>query len=162
MSKKLSIIVFSFLFCLSIVSMFVVYNYIHEDVETVENIASIKKENKKEEIVSETNWLDKIAKKEIKDYSFAVNDISIKIALNEEIKFEEFFEIVVENIDEYKFFCLNQILKSKEIKFYLYKKLNFVKLIVTTNDKNYLDTVLAELKRYDIEYKVEKVIKKLN
>lgn len=105
-------------------------------------------------------WVDKFAKANKAEYTYPATELQIKLDLISKMSDEKLYRVVIDQIDSYKFFCLNQVLKSNNIKFSYYKTKGFVKLVITTDDKKYMLGVLEQLKDYGITYKVEETIKR--
>jgi hypothetical protein len=106
------------------------------------------------------NWIQRFAHANKSDFSYPASELKIKLDLITQLQEEKLYRVVISHIDSYKFFCLNQILKSNNIKFSYYKTRGFVKLVITTKNKPYMLHVLKQLKEYGIEYRVKETIRR--
>lgn len=111
-------------------------------------------------LLDNDSWVEQFAKANKADFTYPATELRIKLDLVSKMSEEKIFRVVIDDIDAYKFFCLNQVLKNNNIKYSYYKTKGFVKLVITTQDKNYLKTVLEQLLDYGIKYKIEEAIKR--
>lgn len=113
-----------------------------------------------EKLLDDDGWIERFAKANKADFSYPAMELRIKLDLVSKMSEEKIFRVVIDQIDAYKFFCLNHVLKSNDIKYSYYKTRGFVKLVVATQDREYLKKVLSELADYGIEYTIEEAIKR--
>lgn len=105
-------------------------------------------------------WVSHLAEKGTLDYLFPAAEMQIRLELIKRLKDEEVYRIVIDDIDNYKFFCINQVLSSNDIKYSYYRQGGFIRLVVTTADRAYMEAVLGELKEYGIDYTIERTLKR--
>lgn len=100
---------------------------------------------------SSNNWLSILTKKEIKSFSYPSLEMSATFNLSNAIK-TNILSII--NLDAYKLFCLQEILKNNNIQ-YSYTQTNNnanIELILTKNIKQ---KFLTELESYNIQYQIK-------
>lgn len=106
-----------------------------------------------------SEWVGRFAKQDPKDFAYPATELQIKLDLVGHMEHEKVYRIVIGDVDSYKFFCINQVLSSNGIKYSYYRTDGFVRLIIATSDRKYMEQVLSELEDYGIEYKIETTLK---
>ncbi len=101
-------------------------------------------------------WLGELADKKNEKFMLPTTELQIKLEDNQKKELIEVYRIEIEKLDSYKFFCLNQVFKANGIEYSYYKKDGYIKLVIVTPDKVELESILKELKKYGIEYKLDK------
>lgn len=168
MRKKIKkrLLISTFVFLSMAVGIFISIQYLklskQEDI-VVEADAHLEKY---QEIINpeqkniESTWIEKLDNNKKSDYyTYITKEIDIKLNPYSMEKKETMFRVTINNLDAYKFFCINQILVNNKINFSYYKSKGFVEIIISTKDELYLKSILAELKDYEIDYNVEKTYK---
>ncbi len=159
MKTSLLYLILSF-FVVSIIGLFIWFLQDAYNIATpvIDKSKAIQNEQDRE-MKSSDDWLIKLSQKEQNSYYYPVIEVDIKFDLSEyknSVKeYNKTYKIIIPNLDEYKFFCVKQVLSFRKIDYSYYKsgdKLNFV---ISTSDDNYMNKVLKELKIYGIDYKVE-------
>lgn len=107
---------------------------------------------------SDDEWIKSFAKQSKKGFEYPVTELQIKLDLLQQLKDQTVYRVVIDDLDEYKFFCINQVLKAKDIKYSYFRSKGYIKLIVTAKDEEYLKSVLLQLKEYNINYKIEQTL----
>lgn len=98
------------------------------------------------------NWISMLAKKKPLDYSYPNVVFSISFDFNVA---SNNMVLNIENIDSYKLFCLNEVLKKYNIPYSSRQNLNSVTLSILLN-KNNQKNFLNELENYNISYTIGK------
>lgn len=105
-----------------------------------------------------SNWVDKLSTKSSSPFIYAAPVLQVKLLLEDDVKesSQEVFRVSVGVIDDYQFFCINQVFIAHKIKYSYYKVGENIWLVVLTKDENYLRSVLDKLKYYEINYVLAK------
>lgn len=121
-------------------------------------------ERKNEVAVSESKsvWLDSFSKTQKDDYFYPVNEILIKVDLNEKIVEKTVPTVVVKTtyqlsaslLDPYQLFCLQEELKQHGLKYSLKQDKKNTELLIHSKDKAKLDSLIKVLKNYQISAKI--------
>jgi hypothetical protein len=101
-------------------------------------------------------WLDKFAKQET-DYSLPATELYIQLDDLSNTYRHKVYNFDFEKISEYNFFCIKQILDSKNVVYSFYKADDSLKLNVVTNKNSIINDIFQEFKQYDINYKVKEI-----
>lgn len=112
----------------------------------------------KSQHVSAFNWLDRFLGQSKRDFVYPASELQVKLLYENEAKrgAREIFRISVGTIDDYQFFCINQVFEAHNIEYSYYKIGESIWLVVATEDKDYLHDVLEKLKHYAISYTISK------
>ncbi len=141
----------SLLFAAS-VAVFVIFLFYtintQEDVSTPEPFVY---QSKLKEQKPQTFWLNHLAKREKKDYFLPVDEVYIKMDLVKKIDRRKPYRLVVENLDPYQIFCLNQELKRHNLRYFFKKTKKETKLLVYSKERKKLDGLVKVLKNYQID-----------
>jgi hypothetical protein len=111
-------------------------------------------------------WLNHFSKSEQNGYFYPVNEIYINLDLNEQAGLIKTYQLDAPISDSYKLFCLQEVLKQYNVRYFLNKNQEDAKLLIYLDDKSKLDLLVKALKTYDISanilpYKEEKQWKKV-
>ncbi|MGP1449878.1 MAG: hypothetical protein ACTTJS_01965 [Wolinella sp.] len=147
---------------LSLLTMIVVgvvssiYIRIVSDTENLKFASQLNMENEQKSGSNATlSWMSRFSSKEIPDYLYPAPELHVKLSFpNAPEDVLKTFQVVVGELDSYRFFCLNQVLVAHKIDYAYYKTGGHIRLIVTTKDESYLRSVLKELRRYEISYEL--------
>lgn len=80
-------------------------------------------------------------------------DINVEVKRYEDLK-TDYTKVLVKNLDDYKFFCLNEILRQKHIDFSYFKNQNSLDLLLFIPDENKRQSILKDFQYYGIEYEI--------
>lgn len=105
---------------------------------------------------AEALWLNHLISSKKKDYRFPIDEIYIKVDLVKKRYNLQPYKLIVDKLDPYQIFCLNQELKRNKVKYFFKKEKNETQLLVFSNDKKRLDSLVKVLKRYQIDAKILK------
>ena len=103
----------------------------------------------------EKNWLNHFSKSERLGYFYPVNEVYVKIDLNEKITKIITYRLSAKLLDPYQLFCLKEELKQHGLKYYLSKDRTGVELLIYSQDVNKLNSLVNVLKNYKILAKIE-------
>ncbi len=99
---------------------------------------------------SEKLWLDHFSQTEKLGYSFPVNEVYIKIDLDEKITKTITYRLSAAVLDPYQIFCLKEELKQYHLKYYLNQDKHKMELLIYSQDVNKLNKLVKVLKNYQI------------
>ncbi len=105
---------------------------------------------------SEALWLNHLSKTRKKGYYFPVDEIYIKTDLVKVPQKKKPYRLVVDDLDPYQIFCLNQELKRHKIRYLFKKEKHANKLLVYSQDIGKLNSLVKVLKKYQIDAKILK------
>ncbi len=95
-------------------------------------------------------WLNHFSQTEKLGYFYPVNEVYIKIDLNEKITNTITYELTASLLDPYQLFCLKEELKQHQLRYYLKKNKTKVELLIYSKNKNRLNSLVEKLKDYQI------------
>jgi hypothetical protein len=104
---------------------------------------------------SETNWLNHFSKSQQLGYYYPVNEVFVKLDLNEKIIKIITYKLSAQLLDPYQLFCLKEELKRHRLKYFLMKNKSTVNLLIYSQDVNKLNSLVDVLKNYQISATVE-------
>lgn len=108
--------------------------------------------------LSESEWVDRLSGKNEREFIYPASELQVKLLYADEIKKDtkEVFRVSVGVINDYQFFCINQVFGAHNIEYSYYKIGDNIWLVVATEDEKYLRSVLEKLKHYAIHYTLSK------
>jgi len=106
-------------------------------------------------IEPEQNWLSHFSKSQRLGYFYPVNEVYLKIDLNEKITKVITYKLSAKILDPYQLFCLKEELKRHGLKYFLMKDKTVVNLLIYSQSVNKLNSLVAVLKNYQISATVE-------
>ena len=98
-------------------------------------------------------WLNHFSQTERLGYFYPVNEIYIKIDLNEKkinTDTTATYRLSAFLLDPYQLFCLKEELKQHGLKYYLTKDKNGIELVIFSKNINKLNSLVKVLKNYQI------------
>ena len=98
----------------------------------------------------EKNWLNHFSNTERLGFSYPVNEVYIKIDLDEKITKTITYKLSAPVLDPYQLFCLKEELKRHKLKFYLNQDKRGMELLIYSQDVNKLNSLVKILKNYQI------------
>lgn len=104
------------------------------------------------------DWLDRLSGQNEREFIYPASELQVKLlyANNAKNNTKEVFRVSVGVINDYQFFCINQVFGAHNIEYSYYKIGENIWLVVATEDENYLRSVLEKLKHYAINYTLSK------
>lgn len=133
------------------VAIFLIFFFI--SINSNENqIDNVQLKHKTEATAKEPkqSWLDYFSKTEKLGYFYPVNEVFIKIDLNENIATRTVYKLSAQSLDPYQLFCLKEELRQHKLKYYLKQDKNGVELHIYSQDKEKLNSLVTVLKNYQI------------
>lgn len=109
-------------------------------------------------VSSSASWIEKLSMQSDVAYIYPASEMQVRLLSDTNIQKEDssIFRVSVGVIDDYQFFCINQVFMSHKIQYSYYKVGDNIWLVVSTKDEKYLKQVLDELSRYEISYTMTK------
>lgn len=130
---------------------FLFYNVSKE--EPIERLEPLSLQSRLKEQKPQAFWLNHFAKREKKGYYLPVEEVYLKVDLTKKIDPRKPYRLIVEDLDPYQVFCLNQELKRHKLRYFFQKTKNETKLLVYSKDLKKLNGLVKTLKNYQIDVK---------
>ena len=103
----------------------------------------------------EKNWLNHFSQSERKGYFYPVNEVYVKVNLEEKITKTITYKLNAKLLDPYQLFCLKEELKNHQLKYYLKQDKMGVDLFIYSSKIDKLKNLVKVLKNYKITAKIE-------
>ncbi|MBD3797333.1 MAG: hypothetical protein IE887_06265 [Campylobacterales bacterium] len=100
-------------------------------------------------------WLNHFSESERKGYSYPVNEVYVKLDLDEKITKTKTFKLSAKVQDPYQMFCLQEELKQHKLKYYLKKDKQGIDLFIYSQNVDKLNNLVKVLKNYKILAQIE-------
>ena len=112
----------------------------------------------KEEVVQKKQkkvWLNHFSQTQRLGYFYPVNEVYVKIDLDENITKIITYKLSAPLLDPYQLFCLKEELKQHKLKYFLEKDINGVELLIFSKNIDKLNSLVKVLKNYQIVASIE-------
>ncbi|RAX58856.1 hypothetical protein CCZ01_01280 [Helicobacter monodelphidis] len=103
-----------------------------------------------------TSWADGLSSGKRGSFVYPALELSINFDVTPPEAGEQRFLVMVEQLDAYRFFCLNYVLNSNGINYAYYKNGGRIQLMINARSEQYLKSVLEQLKQYEIQYQLQR------
>ena len=100
-------------------------------------------------------WLNHFSKTQKLGYFYPVNEVYVKVDLNEKIINSITYELTASLVDPYQLFCLKEELKQHKLRYYLKKDRDGVELFIYSKNKHRLNSLVKVLKNYQITARIK-------
>jgi len=100
-------------------------------------------------------WLDKFGESERKGYFYPVNEVYVKVDLEEKITKTITYRLSAKLLDPYQLFCLKEELKNHKLKYYLKKDKTGIDLFIYSQNVDKLRNLEKVLKNYKISANIK-------
>ncbi|MEA3371262.1 MAG: hypothetical protein U9Q40_07965 [Campylobacterota bacterium] len=100
-------------------------------------------------------WLNHFSKTQRLGYSYPVNEVYVKVDLDEKINKTITYKLSASLLDPYQLFCLKEELKQHKFRYFLKKEKESVDLLIYSQDINKLNSLVDVLKNYQISASVK-------
>ncbi|MEA2072809.1 MAG: hypothetical protein U9O86_04430 [Campylobacterota bacterium] len=107
-------------------------------------------ETKIAEVKPEKVWLNSFSESERLGYSYPVNEVYVKVNLQEKITKTITYKLSAKLLDPYQLFCLKEELKNHKLKYYLKKDKVNIDLFIYSQNVDKLNSLVKVLKNYKI------------
>jgi len=104
---------------------------------------------------SEKVWLDHFSQTQRLGYFYPVNEVYVKVDLDEKITKTITYKLSAPLLDPYQLFCLKEELKQHKLKYFLEKDNKGVELLIFSKNIDKLNSLVKVLKNYQISAIVE-------
>ncbi|RDU58474.1 hypothetical protein [Helicobacter sp. MIT 99-5507] len=156
MNSVINILLFVVFMAILITSFIAIDLYINKAMQLPQNYQkNTQAMQPKVDIKEDTqnnSWIKIFSKQILNDFKYPSSELFIHLDFSNNKKTHT---LKITNLDSYKFFCLNEILKSNNIKFAYQKTLDSVILEVVLNNTNLKNTLISELNKYNISYNIQ-------
>jgi hypothetical protein len=153
MQKRVVLVIF--LMLLIAVGIATSFFYITTDEQT-DNKLNYIKENIAKKIENKGNYImEHFSEKTQKVDSLPTTELVIQLDDNEKNYQDRSYLFYFDNLSEYDFFSVKQILSSSGIPHSFIKDDNQLRLNIVTNKKSVIEDVVKEFKSYKIDYKIK-------
>ena len=127
---------------------------INSSVEQVDN-KPLSLEDNVTQTKPESIWLNHFSKTERLGYSYPVNEVYVKIDLDEKIIKTITYRLQASVLDPYQIFCLKEELRRHKLKYYLNQDEKKMELFIYSQNVNKLNALVKILKNYQISATVK-------
>jgi hypothetical protein len=100
-------------------------------------------------------WLNHLSKTKKEGYSYPVNEIYLKVDLDEKITKTITYKLSAFIKDPYQLFCLKEELKNHGLKYFLKKDSSGLELLIYSQNVDKLQSLVRVLKNYKISAQVK-------
>jgi len=108
---------------------------------------------------STQSWLKEMAHTKRPSFSYAVSEMELELPLKTDPKIKQSFRIILSDLDNYKMFCIRQLLSQEKIKFSMFRKEKNGILMVHDLEGSELERILKIVHGYNIKTKIENYTK---
>jgi len=119
------------------------------DEESLDNKTVVSQES------VEKSWLTHFSKSEKLGYTYPVNEIYVKVDLDEKITKTITYKLSANIQDPYQLFCLKEELNNHNLKYFFKKDSKGIDLLIYSQNVNKLNDLVKVLKNYKIIAQVE-------
>lgn len=107
--------------------------------------------SQKKSIEKEESWLFSLLKSP-KNYTYPATEIKVNVDFKSLTERSESTKLVIKDLDDYKFFCLNEVLKEEDVE-YAYEQVgNLANIIIYLPEGSKRKQIIQDLSHYEIEY----------
>ena len=99
-------------------------------------------------------WLNHFSQTERLGYFYPVNEVYVKVDLDEKITKTITYRLSAPLLDPYQLFCLKEELKQHKLKYFLEKNKSAVELLIFSKNIDKLNSLVKVLKNYQISAKI--------
>lgn len=160
--NRLLIILFGIVSTVAVlVLLLLLYRYANQNDQSFYTNPLEKKhfEQRQEKPTIGAKWLEDLAEKKKPSYTYAVSEMEIDLPLKRKPKPHTAYRLVLQHLDNYKMFCIRQLLEQNGIDYAIFRKKENGILIVHNLTKESLDRIVKMVRKYDIEIKIENYVK---
>ncbi len=100
-------------------------------------------------------WIDHFSQTQRKGYSYPINEVYIKVDLDEKITKTITYKLEASVLDPYQTFCLKEELKHHKLKYFLKQDKQGMELLIYSQNVNKLNSLVTILKNYKISANVK-------
>lgn len=123
--------------------------------EVVVDDEPLRLENEKQIKKPEKLWLNHFSKSEKSGYFYPVNEVYVKVDLNEKITKTITYRLSANIQDPYQMFCLKEELNKYKLKYFLQKDSMGMDLLIYSQNVDKLQNLKKSLENYKIKARIE-------
>lgn len=101
---------------------------------------------------TQEEWFYAMAKNRDTSYSYPTNEMILKYNFKHGV---EPLRVFIDDLNEYRFYCLNQVLLENNIEYAYYRTDQVIQLVVFLNDNNSQEKILKDFDYYQIKYSLK-------
>lgn len=116
----------------------------------IEDLAPLELETEVREDEVSTNWLNHFSESQRLGYFYPINEVYIKLDLDEKITKKTIYKLSASILDPYQLFCLKEELSHHGLKYSLKSDDRTVELLIFSKDIKRLNSLVKVLKNYQI------------
>lgn len=161
MQKKVLFLVFGVLLVFVLFLLIFLLNSSNIKNSDYDNYPKNPKDENSSRYTGKNSWADKLSSYQKKDYLFPVTELflTMKFAKKKKVvltKRENYYSLVIPDLNNYSLFCILQILDRKKVPYIIEDGYENSKIFIKTDKINRLEGISNELKKYDISSKIKK------
>lgn len=103
---------------------------------------------------SDNSWLEDSLKNS-KSYIYPATEIKIRMDFRSPNDKSVPTKLVIDNLDDYKFFCLGEVLKEQKLEFAYYQSKNSTNIVVFLPSDKRRNQIMEDLKYFKIPYQLQ-------
>ena len=107
-----------------------------------------------------TQWIKDLAQKKRPSFSYPVKEIQIELPLVKKSKISETYRLILKKMDDYKLFCVKQILQHRNLPYALYAEKDNTIVVVHNASFSMLNNIAKYVKSFGIDIQIENYEKK--
>ncbi len=160
---RLLIILFGIVSTVAVaILLLLLYRYANEkDVtETLKASKTTERfEQRKKPVGPTTKWLEDLAVKKRPSFAYAVTEMEIDLPLKKRPAPKRAYRLFLKDIDDYKMFCVRQVLERNGIRYAMFRKGSKGILMIDDLDRKRLKRIVDLVREYDITIQTENYVK---
>jgi len=160
--NRLLIILFGILSTVAVfILLLLLYRYANQNEERIYANPLEKQpfEQREKRIEKGRKWLEDLAAKKRPSYTYAVSEMEIDLPLKKKPEPKRAFRLILDHLDNYKMFCIRQLLEQNGIEYAMFRKKENGVLMIHDLEKRDLDRIVDLVREYDINIEIENYIK---
>lgn len=146
-AKLPSLIAFGFFFCALIGWLMFFFQFSPFDVPSEPSVQA--SEGEKEE--KQQEWFYVMNGKN-QDFHYPINEMGLKYESDSDL---ELMRVFIDDLSEYRFYCINQILLDRQVEYAYQKTDSAIRLVVFLNDPVTQKKTLDDFEYYKIQYTIK-------
>ncbi|WP_027327749.1 hypothetical protein [Helicobacter pametensis] len=102
------------------------------------------RESKKDE-----KWVETLSEQTQQNYTYPANEMVLNYNFDRGV---EPLRVFINDLSEYRFYCINQILLESKVEYAYYKTNEVIQLVIFLNNKEMQDKILEDFDYYKVKY----------
>ena len=144
-----------------LILLLLLYRYANQNEESVYTSPFEKQtfKHREKRVESGRKWLEDLATRKKPSYTYAVSEMEIDLPLQLKPEPKTAYRLVLNNLDNYKMFCVKQLLEQNGIDYAIFRKKKSGVLMIHDLKKDQLDRIIGLVKKYDVDVEIENYTK---